>query len=298
MKKPESLTFDRFKEIFSPDAVAIPNELYLNRDLSVALDVSSMVQRALKSELIFQLRDYRLGLVNKGNAKARFNLIERELKPGKIMFLTPGTILQPIFASSDFTLTGMALSSDVLHLATGGRLPSFLDGRQMDGLLEMDEEEKDLLYNMYVLLLKVIQKEESHKQVTFSLVAAILNEFDQLFARQENFHQINSSHEQSIFDRFIYLVNKFSKQQHQLGFYAEKMCLSERYLGSVVKQASGITAKEWIDRSLISAAKVMLKHSDLSSSQIADALCFPNPSFFSKYFKRLVGCTPQTFRNE
>ena len=81
-----------------------------------------------------------------------------------------------------------------------------------------------------------------------------------------------------------------------MAFYAEKMCLTDRYLGTVVKAVSGQTGKEWIDRALITSAKVMLKHSDRTVVQIADELHFPTVSFFCKYFKRLTNLTPNQFR--
>jgi AraC-like DNA-binding protein len=74
------------------------------------------------------------------------------------------------------------------------------------------------------------------------------------------------------------------------------MCLTERYLGTVIRQASGTTAKEWIDLALITRIKVELRHTDKSVTQIAEEMNFPNPSFFSKYFKRLTNMTPAEFR--
>jgi YesN/AraC family two-component response regulator len=74
------------------------------------------------------------------------------------------------------------------------------------------------------------------------------------------------------------------------------MCLADRYLGTIIRQASGVTAKEWIDRALVTRIKVELKHSDKTIAQISDDLLFPNPSFFSKYFKRLTGMTPLEFK--
>ena len=75
------------------------------------------------------------------------------------------------------------------------------------------------------------------------------------------------------------------------------MCLTGRYLGTVVSQASNVTAKEWIDRALILRIKVELKHTDKTIAQIADDMHFPNPSFFCKYFRRLTGTTPTEYRS-
>ena len=51
---------------------------------------------------------------------------------------------------------------------------------------------------------------------------------------------------------------------------------------------------EWVNQAVILEAKVLLKHSDLLTYQIADH--FPNPSFFSKFFKRMTGMTPQEYQ--
>lgn len=64
----------------------------------------------------------------------------------------------------------------------------------------------------------------------------------------------------------------------------------------MVLSTSGVGAKEWIDRAVISTAKVLLRHSDKQTSEIADELNFPNVSFFCKYFKRLTGSTPLQYR--
>ena len=50
-------------------------------------------------------------------------------------------------------------------------------------------------------------------------------------------------------------------------------------------------------RHIIQQAKLQLKYSDLPVWQIAEAQNFPNPSFFSKFFKRETGMTPAEYRN-
>jgi len=67
-------------------------------------------------------------------------------------------------------------------------------------------------------------------------------------------------------------------------------------LGTLIREASGTTAKEWIERSVIAEAKVRLKNSDMLTYQISDELNFPNVSFFCKFFKRLTGMTPLEYQ--
>ena len=81
-----------------------------------------------------------------------------------------------------------------------------------------------------------------------------------------------------------------------LDFYAGKMCITVRYLSTMIRKASGVTAKEWLDRALVTQAKVMLSYSSRNVAQIADELNFPTSSFFCKFFKRMTGLTPQQYR--
>jgi AraC-like DNA-binding protein len=67
-------------------------------------------------------------------------------------------------------------------------------------------------------------------------------------------------------------------------------------MSTLVKQVSGKAAKQWIDDAIITRIKVALRHSDKTVSEIADEMCFPNSSFFCKYFKRLTGMTTQAYR--
>ena len=138
--------------------------------------------------------------------------------------------------------------------------------------------------------------ESYDRPVVTALVAALMHHYDHLFRQQTDIQAATRSREQTIFDRFIQLVNQHCRQQHQIGYYADRLCLTERYLGTVIRQTSGTTAKDWIDRALITQAKVLLRHSDKSVMQISEDLDFPNPSFFSKYFKRLTGMTPGEYK--
>ena len=77
------------------------------------------------------------------------------------------------------------------------------------------------------------------------------------------------------------------------GFYCSRL---NCYLSTVIRQTSGTTAKDWIDRALITRIKIELHHTDKSSAQIAEEMHFANPSFFSKYFRRLTGMTPGEYK--
>ena len=87
------------------------------------------------------------------------------------------------------------------------------------------------------------------------------------------------------------------RKHHDVGFYAERACLTPKYFSAVVKQETGHNAAYWIRVKIIAEAKMLLhiRH-DLSVQAIADMLGFSEQSIFSRYFKHETGVSPIEFR--
>jgi len=73
------------------------------------------------------------------------------------------------------------------------------------------------------------------------------------------------------------------------------MCITPKYLNTVVREVKGISASQIIANAVIMEAKSRLKSSTDTVQQIAISLNFPNQSFFTKYFKRNTGMTPSEY---
>ena len=102
--------------------------------------------------------------------------------------------------------------------------------------------------------------------------------------------------QEDILHRFTALVKEHAVREHAIAFYAERLCLTPNYLGTVIREASGQTVMQWIHRYIIQQAKLQLKYSNQPIWQIAENLNFANSSFFCKFFKHETGMTPATYR--
>ena len=92
------------------------------------------------------------------------------------------------------------------------------------------------------------------------------------------------------------LTQHFSRH-HDVGFYAERACLTPKYFSAVVKQETGHNAAYWIRGKIIAEAKMLLHiRNDLSMQAIAEMLGFGEQASFSRYFKRETGVSPTEFR--
>ncbi len=101
-----------------------------------------------------------------------------------------------------------------------------------------------------------------------------------------------------LFEEFMALLQQHNKRERNVGFYAERMDITPKYLSTVVKEVSGKTAARWIDDSVILEAKTLLKYSGLSIREIAAQLNFSTQSFFGKYFKQHTGTSPSLYKRK
>ena len=84
--------------------------------------------------------------------------------------------------------------------------------------------------------------------------------------------------------------------ERTIEFYAKSLCLSPKHLSKVVKQASGRTVHDWVDEYVITEAKALLRSTDMTVCQVADALGFASQPLFTKYFRRAAGLNPTDVR--
>ncbi len=244
----------------------------------------------------YRIDDFRFIVFHKGDVDITANLLKYHISDNTVGFMGNGGIIQMDRISSDVSISGLVVKEDYLRRAMGGRLPSALNGRLHNFYLQVSERECELAGRIIGLLRNLVEDPEHNREVSASLIAAIVNYIVGLFERYDTDVPTAQSRQQDIFNRFIALVNEHCFHHHTLDFYADRLCITQRYLGTLVRQASGTTAKEWIDRALINEAKVALKHSDVTVAQLADNLSFPNPAFFSKFFKRVTGMTPSQYK--
>ena len=163
--------------------------------------------------------------------------------------------------------------------------------------MQVTDTEWKLSDAYFTLIWDTVQEVPFRREVVQHLLAALLHNIKYIRTEEANDTSRRFSHQEEIFWRFIALVNEFSKNERTVGFYADKLCLTPRYLNTLIRQVSHQTVMEWINQSVILEAKVLLKHSNLLVYQISDELHFPNPSFLSaSSFKRMTGMTPQEYQ--
>ena len=121
---------------------------------------------------------------------------------------------------------------------------------------------------------------------------ALLNQLVPEHVRKE----INRTRSTYIVRNFIELVNADDGSHRSVSYYADRLCYSAKYLSTIVKDITGESPLQIINKHAIQQIKYKLKHSTLSIKEIANSVDFANPAFFAKFVKTHTGMTPLQYR--
>ena len=100
----------------------------------------------------------------------------------------------------------------------------------------------------------------------------------------------------TLYERFIQLLQRYCMQHREVQFFSKELNITPKYLNHLCKIHSGITASEWIQRHAKERIIILLQNKKLNISEIADEMEFSSRSFFTRYVKKLLGVTPNEYR--
>ena len=86
------------------------------------------------------------------------------------------------------------------------------------------------------------------------------------------------------------------REHRTLDYYADRRCITTKYLSEVVRKTTGVTANHWINMVASLDIARQLRNPSLSISDIAYRFHFSSPSYFGRYVQKYLGTTPTEFR--
>jgi len=236
----------------------------------------------------------------KGKTEGSINLKPYITNGACFITVLPGQIMEYKSISEDFSGLFIIMSpkfTDSLILNVADRFPLFLAVSE-NPVITLEKEALEGMIHYFELLKNVIRvKEHPYRLETVRYLTLAL-----FYGAGFYLHNVSDSRKMTrreiIIDKFLHLVQKHYKEERGLEFYADKLCITSRYLSKVIKETSGKPANDWIDEHVTLEAKALLKSTDMTIDQISEELNFPSQSFFGKYFKRVTGMSPKEYKRK
>lgn len=270
---------------------------FVTSDFGFVNSFSQLKSSLFKIGQPYRIKEGRIALPIRGNVRISINLIEYQISsPNTLLVIPPGSIVQLLSLSPDYDFQAIVPTHNFIQLPRAEELlENYLSNRQ-NVLVSLTEKEREQIAAYFSLIWDTLQEPSFRQEVVQHLLYALLYTIGYIRNNQQATTGIQPSRQEELFHRFIALVNEHCITERTVGFYADKLCLTPRYLNTIIRQTSQRTVMDWINEAVILEAKVLLKYSNLLTYQIADKLSFPNPSFFCKFFKKMTGSTPHKYR--
>lgn len=94
-----------------------------------------------------------------------------------------------------------------------------------------------------------------------------------------------------------YIDTNFQNEDISLNRVAKEVNISPNYLSAIFSQEKGTTFVEYLTARRMERARELLRNSELRSGEIALAVGYKDPHYFSFLFKKTQGCTPRDYRS-
>lgn len=241
-----------------------------------------------------------MALCRRGKAQYAIDTREQYVKPGDLLFISERHIVDNYMASPDFECLCIMVSTEFYHgfIQNVKNVSSLLLFSTNNPVVSLTPREIQVYSNYYQTIREKIGDKDHHYRTDLvkALLLAMFYDMSNVIWRVEQQESKAQSRADIIFANFIRLLELHFRQERRVGWYAEQLCITPKYLSEIVKQVSKRTPNEWIDNYVVLEIRVLLKNSPKSIKEITRELHFPNQSFLGKYFKEHVGISPSEYR--
>lgn len=244
------------------------------------------------------LMDADFGLLVRNGRSVRY-------RAGTIFSLRPG---QVVSMRLDYRVKPqgwmLAFRPELLEKSGLGRdfyMFNFFSSDDSDAL-ELSSAERGVLLNCFANIYAELNTPSDYlsNHMLRLGIGHLLSYFKRFYERQ---YEMRTWANQNLLQRLEnvldnYLSSGMPAQQGQptVAWCAAQFNLSPNYFGDLVKRELHITAQEYVQNKLITAAQNLLRNTQMSVGEIAEELGFAYPNHFIRLFRKKVGETPLKYR--
>lgn len=269
---------------------------YSDGDISLMTDINDLSElNGIKSDSYLFLAS------RKGRLQIDINGNTHTIKEGERLTVLPQNFTDNILVSVDADIVMLRLSvrivSDLIreHIDKWNRMIYICKAYRMSAVKNLEEQMQ--FYYRLILSKTMNPDQKYHKEIIRTIIKAILLEMLSNMETDQCQSAEGENKTQFQFNRFLQILSSEDVKHRPIDFYADRLCISSKYLSVICSKVSGKSARQWIDEYTVEDIRYHLLNTDYSIKEIAYRLGFENLSFFGKYVKRHFGNSPSELRS-
>ena len=276
----------------------LETSLLERKDICTSLGVLDQFPPILKKSF----RTFGIGLIvcTQGNFTFSIGSEKYAVQEGETVFLSDEVLFSVQSVSDDLQVHILFYNIDIIRELLGNLV------QQMQLYVKMSpvvyyvwstNEEEDLIRYMYLLEKSLFVESDlfllyEQRLLLLSLTYRLCSIFQYKFLSQNS----GSQRRTEVFLRLIELIDHYYMSERGVSFYADRLCLSPKYLSELTKSVCGYTVQELVFKTIIRKCMTMLKSSSKTVQEISEEFNFPNPSSFGTFFRKQIGISPHKYR--
>lgn len=166
-------------------------------------------------------------------------------------------------------------------------------------IINLNQQESEIIQAAFKNIIEEYERKSTEKNLLLgNLIYILLLRIREIYRPRVKEIKTNSSRQEQLANGFRLLVEQYFIEYRTVNDYAEKLLISAKHLSEVVRETFGRSPLQIIHDILLLEAKVQLRATDKSVSEIAYYLKFDDPSHFSHFVKKRTGLSPQDLRKK
>lgn len=235
-----------------------------------------------------------------GSCRILFNNKELIMKRGDLMIVRKGKLIEKTLPDDNFLVITIYVSSKFIELSTPqnnygmkGCMALFHDPIMHLTPVMYDQ----CLRNFDEMRIRLTQTSHHfYRDMMINKVQSMILDFFDFHASLYQETDVSTQYAQLMYHFITLLENGEYRKHRKVTWYAEKLCVTPKYLSEVSKIVSGYAANFWINRYTTLDISRLLRDKSLSFVDISDLFGFSSPAYFSRYVLHNLGVNPTEYR--
>lgn len=231
-----------------------------------------------------------------GNAELTVNGKIFSLSKGELMAVLPMQEMKMQNTGSECNIKAILLSEEFLNGIPFRPDLDLLKETYIHPHIVPDEKSMNDISILFDMALRRDANDACSDNIQKALAISILTIAATQVKKSTTACKKESTRQGTITKAFIDMLLKNFHNERSTAYYAERLCVTSKYLCTAVKSATGHTIQEWANEITANEAKRLLCITDNSVKMISEALNFSTPASFIRFFRKNAGLTPMEYR--
>lgn len=211
-----------------------------------------------------------------------------------------GDLVRNLQENEDFVVDVIYVTQEFIEISTPqsnygmrGHLALF-----ENPIMRLHPEQQTRCANNFAVIIQRLAQPQHHfyRDVLINAVQTMILDFFDFHAEMYGVDKISSQNHQ-LMGQFIELLERGDyRKNRDIAYYADKLCITTKYLSEVSKKVSGLPAAYWITRYTSLDISRLLRDRTLTLTDITDMFNFSSSAHFSRYVLKNLGAKPSELR--